>query len=257
MGRRYGIPRLASSSTVVLTLLNLASVIFLVLAISIMLGIAWWWLLIIRPMVRARRAGQPIPLASSLALQASIGGAAITALLQGGGFWELVSNLALPPALPLLWLIDPPAPVRAVVAQNRAAIVLGLLGAVAVVVAMAAMARQLLRVSLIPALAVAIILLLALAERRSAARMEARAAELHADCLVRHSFRESLGFWGEEFQWDLHASARIKGEWYGWSYREDDFYRIPERAPTDGNGLKAACFDQIGARPTTRSRNGT
>ncbi len=71
--------------------MNLAWVFFLVVANLIVLAAGWWWFIIIRPMQRAWQAGRPIPLASSLALQASIGGVAITSLL-GAGFWDLVTS---------------------------------------------------------------------------------------------------------------------------------------------------------------------
>ena len=107
--------------------------------------------------------------------------------------------------------------------------------------------RRLLRWCLVPAMLVAALVILPLAEARSERRMTARAAERGAGCLARHTFPESLRFWGEEFQFDLHAIARIDGAWHGWSYGEDDFYLIPEGAPKDGNGLLSACMDQIRA----------
>lgn len=207
-----------------------------------LLACGWWWMLIIRPTRQAWQARASMPLIASLALQFTVAMTLVTTALGfGGPLW----TLALPVAWPMLWLLSPPLQTAAAISQNAAALVGGLLSALATAGAMIAVRRSLLRYVLLPCAIIGTAATFLLAEQRSAARMEERAAALGADCLARHRFWTSLTFWGEEFQWDLHALARIDGEWHGWSYRNDDFYLIPDSAPKDGNGLQAECLAQI------------
>ncbi len=53
-------------------------------------------------------------------------------------------------------------------------------------------------------------------------------AALAPDCFRRGSFWHSVQIAGEEFQFDTHVIARKYGVVYGWSFKELDFYPIPE-----------------------------
>jgi hypothetical protein len=46
----------------------------------------------------------------------------------------------------------------------------------------------------------------------------------------RNSFRWSLANTPQEFQFDIHASAKVDGQRQGWSYRDMDWYVIPNDA---------------------------
>lgn len=212
--------------------------ILLVLAVPVLC----WWAVIIIPALRARKQGAPLPWPSSLLLQFSVG-VSLAWLVLGlpGIAWTLL--LPIWPVLGMSFGVSPE--VAAVVRQSFLAIAVGASVAWVAGVGLFWRPGPLRHAALVAALPLAAAATLALAEQRSEQRMEARAAELGAECLARRSLRQSLGFAGAEFQFDLHAVALIDGAWRGWSYRLDDFYLIPDGAPTDGNGLRDDCLAQI------------
>ena len=57
----------------------------------------------------------------------------------------------------------------------------------------------------------------------------------------RNSFRWSLANTPREFQFEIHATAKVEGQRLGWSYRDMDWYVIPEDASADVAGSTLSC----------------
>ena len=57
----------------------------------------------------------------------------------------------------------------------------------------------------------------------------------------RNSFGWSLANTPQEFQFNIHATAKVDGQWLGWSYRDMDWYAIPEDASADVVGATFSC----------------
>ena len=64
-------------------------------------------------------------------------------------------------------------------------------------------------------------------------QIEAQARALNAQCLAMSPLWQSRKFAGAVPQVDLHAVARINGEWHGFSYALGDFYPLSPRVKTD------------------------
>jgi hypothetical protein len=214
------------------------------LALLVLLAVGWWYLLVIRPLMKMPTAGGPTPSTPLLALQLSLVTTTLGFFLGDGGAAFL--NFFLPFLSPLVFLFWLGETETAVLYHYQTAVWGGAAAGLATVGCLCLISMRALKFALFPAFVIAGISAVHLAEARSQDRMSSRADQLGATCLARHSFSQSLRFAGEEFQWDLHASARIDGTWHGWSYAQDDFYLIPDRAPKDGNGLQAECEAQEG-----------
>ena len=202
----------------------------------------WWYGLVFRPLMKAQAAGSPYPLTALLALQFSSASSVILLLYAdaASAFWSFLFPFLDPVGL----IMSPSAKKSAVLSHYHTAVWAGFTAGIAIVGSFCVVSFRALRFALLPSLVIAAVTTVYLAEARALERMTSRATELGATCLARHSFSESLGFWGEDLQWDLHASARIDGKRHGWSYVQDDFYLIPDAAPKDGNGLQAECKAQ-------------
>ena len=59
---------------------------------------------------------------------------------------------------------------------------------------------------------------------------EIRIAAFGFECVKRKSFWHSAHIAGEEFQFSLHTSGKKAGRYYGWSFRDNDFYENPATA---------------------------
>jgi hypothetical protein len=57
----------------------------------------------------------------------------------------------------------------------------------------------------------------------------------------RNSLLWSLGNAPQEFQFEIHARIEANGQRFGWSYREMDWYPIPNRATADVTGPTFTC----------------
>jgi len=87
--------------------------------------------------------------------------------------------------------------------------------------------RNILRhLSLFLSFCVFMVVFLAMAERNSRSAMIAGAKEIGASTFERHSFLWSLRNAPREFQFEVHALARVKGQSFIWSYREQKFVFI-------------------------------
>lgn len=61
-------------------------------------------------------------------------------------------------------------------------------------------------------------------------RLENAAASLPPVCVTSDSFLNSMRHAGADFQFHLHAEAIKAGDLYAWSFRENDFYKVPDSA---------------------------
>lgn len=93
---------------------------------------------------------------------------------------------------------------------------------------------------LAPTLLAAMAAALLMGERISQKAMCETAVAMGIKEFRRNSLRWSLANTPEEFQFDIHANAKLGDRWLGWSYREMNWYVIPERA--EGN-VVAPVFD--------------
>jgi len=75
----------------------------------------------------------------------------------------------------------------------------------------------------------------------AAAKIEQQARAQGASCLAQVPLWKSRQFAGDVPQYNLHAVARINGQWHGWSYSEGDFYALPERVQVDEIPLIKDC----------------
>lgn len=79
--------------------------------------------------------------------------------------------------------------------------------------------------------------------------LQRAAFKLAPDCLDAGSIIHALAISGAEYQWHLHAGARKGDALYGWSFRQLDFYRIPDAAvsnvgsPRGAIGQFPSCYD--------------
>jgi hypothetical protein len=80
-----------------------------------------------------------------------------------------------------------------------------------------------------------------LALTQTPAKIEAQARGLNAQCLAISPLWQSRKFAGAVPQLQMHAVARITGEWHGFSYALGSFYPLPPRVKTAEIALIADC----------------
>ncbi|MEO8530797.1 MAG: hypothetical protein ABI459_06220 [Deltaproteobacteria bacterium] len=75
----------------------------------------------------------------------------------------------------------------------------------------------------------------------AATKITDRARALNASCLAQVPLWQSRKFAGDIPQFNLHAVARIDGNWQAWSYSQGDFYKLPSEVRTEEIALIKDC----------------
>ena len=196
--------------------------------------------MIVQPLRQAIRNKTPIRYITAISIQVSIFAIVAVGVLQPK---LLIVTNALPPLTLLSPIIIPRSYYANFTGAFTHSISLSITCLAATLIVL--MPFRIRKYSLLPALVVALSVLVYHAEKTSKANMETALGELAGECFVRSPIWISSKFGGEDFQWDLHAVTIKDDKWYGWSYRSMGFYPLPASYAGDGNGKMKRCLEQI------------
>ena len=203
---------------------------------------AWWWLLILRPLKRAHYQPALLPLIPATAAQISAFAILTSVALQPDNFYSAV---ILPPAVFIAPFTISKSYFGNFIAPFSGSVLFATISFVASLCLMWVLIRPYRKFILLPALIISTVVLVYSAEQTSRSEMKAALQNLGGECFVRSPIWASSKFAGREFQWDLHAITVKDGQWYGWSYRTLDFYRL---TAGNGNGKMRLCLQQSSSR---------
>lgn len=206
---------------------------------------AWWWLAILRPFKRASYKPTSTPPLAAIAAQISIFTILVSVVLRPQTFFSAVFTPPLEILMPFTFsksyfgnFIDP----------FSGPLLFAIISLFASLCLMWGLLRPYRKFILLPALIISTVVLVYSAEQTSKLAMKTALQNLGGECLVRSPIWLSSRFARREFQMDLHATTVKDDQWYGWSYRTLDFYRLKERYAGDGNGKMRLCLQQISPR---------
>lgn len=214
----------------------------IIVGIATAVLVALWWLVLIRPFVRQAVCKVRAPLWAVWNAEAAIViWVASTYVSERLGFFASV-ELPILPSSSLVSVVSAWQEPQVLAAPELAGAAVALL----VLGALWGGSPRARRHAMLLAVPAGIISGVVTGEAVSRCAMSAAASSIGADCVVRHSFRESINIGtAEKPAPKLHAFAIAHGVKFGWSYTEQRFFPLPDYMAEQTYALERKCRSQM------------